>query len=86
MAPSREGPTKFESTHKKSKMKRKRSDNSSKCGTTEGNETPKKQLKTDFTEIEFKVMIKDPNTKFPGTRVHESLLQVPQLLALGLAA
>ena len=72
MAPSRELPSKFASPHKKSKMKRKCSDNSSKCGTTEGNEAPKKQLKTDFTEIEFKVMIKDPNTKFPGTRVHES--------------
>ena len=50
-------------------MKRKRDKSISKSGTTEDNEIPKKQIKTDFTEIEFKVMIKDPNTTFAGTRV-----------------
>ena len=53
-------------------MKRKRDKSLSKSETEAHNESPKKQIKKDFTEIEFKVMIKDPNTTFAGTRVHNN--------------
>lgn len=33
---------------------------------TENDDRPKKKAKSDFTEIEFKVMTRDPNTKFTG--------------------
>ena len=76
MAPSREHTSVVESSDKKSKMKRKRDKSLSKSETAAHNEIPKKQIKTDFTEIEFKVMIKDPNTTFAGTRVHNPMCAI----------
>jgi len=79
MAPSREHASVVESSHKKSKMKRKRDRSLSKSETAADNERPKKQIKKDFTEIEFKVMIKDPNTTFAGTRVHNSMFAISSI-------